>query len=110
MLPGKGLGSRSVRWRVPALMGAPLGDEWGEARVRWHSFNMVGMEELGRREGRAKAWMDVKRPGAKGSLGVGDGTEKGWMFGCDVGERGLVERWCVSVVGLEADRKDADAG
>jgi hypothetical protein len=37
---------------------------------------MLGMEELGKRAGSGKDWMEEKTPGANGNLAVGLGTGK----------------------------------
>jgi len=46
-----------------------VGDDGSEAdvRVRWHSRKTEGIEDAGKRDGSAKAWMDVKMLLAYGS-------------------------------------------
>lgn len=77
---GKGDGSRIVRCKVPPFPVCSLGfigmivvveekgagsvgegGEGAETSVRWHSLRISGSEAAGRRAGKQKAWMELKR-------------------------------------------------
>ena len=106
-----------MRWRIPALVGSEgvvpgiVGDEGRDAefKVRWHSLRTPGREDAGRTAGREMAWIELNNLVAKGRVEVGAGTPMGWMLGYDLGDSGVVERWWMSVKGVRAERKDADA-
>lgn len=47
---------------------------------------------------------------AYGSEPVGEGTQRGWIFGYCDGESGNVEMWWIVCCGLSAERKEDEAG
>jgi hypothetical protein len=65
-VPGNGLGSRIVKCSVPAVV-----------RHRWQSLSITGRDDPGKRAGRYKEWIAMKRFDAYGSDGVGDGVVRG---------------------------------